>query len=91
MIPSYPARCWIVVLSLERALVGCFSGHQLVNGSAGCSAFATSLRREVLSWSYHELIASYPADQQKKWLDRLSLRIFPNTSHLARIWSRIRF
>ena len=31
---------------------------------------ATSLRREALSWSHHALIASYPPDEQRKWLDK---------------------
>ena len=42
----------------------------LMNWGWVAGSVATSLRREVLSWSHHALIASYPPDEQKKWLDK---------------------
>ena len=42
----------------------------LMNWGWVAGKVATSLRREALSWSHHELIASYPPDEQKKWLDK---------------------
>ena len=42
----------------------------LMNWGWVAGKVATSLRREALSWSHHALIASYPPDEQKKWLDK---------------------
>ena len=45
----------------------------LMNWGWVAGSVATSLRREALSWSHHELIARYPPDEQKKWLDRAEM------------------
>jgi len=34
------------------------------------SRFEMSLRRDILSWSHHALLAAFDSDEQKHWLDR---------------------
>ena len=50
-----------------------YAFQTLMNWGWVAGKVATSLRREALSWSHHELIARYPPDEQKKWLDKAEI------------------
>lgn len=49
-----------------------YDAQSLMNMVWVASRFDISRRRENLSWSHHEAVASLEADEQEKWLDRAS-------------------
>lgn len=47
-----------------------FEFQTCANAASVARAFATSRRREVLSWSHHAEVAALPESEQDRWLDK---------------------
>ncbi|MGB7686720.1 MAG: hypothetical protein WBL45_13165 [Solirubrobacterales bacterium] len=54
--------------SRATAITG-YDAQSLMNMVWVASTFEISRRREMLSWSHHEAVASLDAQQQERWLD----------------------
>jgi hypothetical protein len=54
----------------EAVKITGYDGKSLRNMRYVASSFDLSLRRDILSWSHHALLAAFDPDEQKHWLDR---------------------
>ena len=57
---------------VRAAAITGYDTQSLMNMVWVASRFEISRRREILSWSHHESVASLERDEQERWLDQAS-------------------